>query len=102
MTQSAKLTEFYQSYAKWLDEGAPDHKPFSRRFGLCTSFDDFMRDSYGAIDQACIAELYEQFVAAGLSGNYPFDTHMAYGEARHLARQHRNPKRIQWVREHIA
>ena len=89
------LKEFYQAYAAWLDAGAPDNKPFSRAVGLCANLtrfadapDDLRREMIG------------QFKAAGLDSRYPFGSEVGYYIFYIFAKQHLNPKRIEWVREH--
>lgn len=101
MPQSEELTEFYRSYAIWLEEGAPQWEPFSRTEGLCWSVLYFATHC-GYRSEALLHELREQFEAAGLSQGYPFDEGgMAHSKARTNATMHTNPKRIQWVRERI-
>lgn len=95
--QSKELTYFYRQYKKWLDNGAPDKKPFHRSVGLCSSLIDVLTfEEIDLIDE----ELKDQFIFCGLSYVYPF------GEDNFDIRmgnntQHLDPKRIQWVEDHL-
>lgn len=106
MTQSKELTEFYQAYKKWLEEGAPAERPFFRYWGLCSNFTAWAHD-YGAMNRQTIftvgRELTQQFADAGLDIFMPFNAMKGgdnYTEEAASHQTHLNPKRIQWVKEH--
>lgn len=97
MPQSAELTAFYRAYAKWLDDGAPEDKPFARCFGLCSNTFRYSNEVGHRIEN----EMRIQFKNADLPVNYPFnDSSRYYDEEAAFNQMHLNPNRIQWVREH--
>ena len=99
MPQSKELTEFYQAYAKWLDEGAPIDGPFLRYEGLCGA-------THGTLNGIKIRrELRQQFAEAGfpMKGRHYFPFNNSTGEFLlevDERRSHLNPLRIKWVRDH--
>jgi len=93
MSQSKELTQFYQEYKAWLDTGAPQDKPFRRDRGLCNNMDLYMN-----FDTNVYIELSDQFSKAGLDNVFPFDECDAYMLDDNC---HLNPKRIQWVTDHV-
>ena len=88
------LKEFYQAYAAWLDAGAPDFLPFSRASGLCNNLHSFTK-SFNAY-----REMESQFDDAGLDPDYPFGGEDDYLGRSAERKQHLNPLRIQWVKDH--
>lgn len=101
--QSKELTEFYQAYATWLDDGAPEGQVFSRKDGLCDNLYEYctskgMRRLWAELD----AEMMEQFSAAGLHSIYPFNhgRSASYCSASNHDRHYLNPRRIAWVKAH--
>lgn len=89
------LKAFYQAYAAWLDAGAPHLEPFSRGVGLCNNLRHFTDDW-----KPLRTEMAAQFEAAGLDPKYPFGGEADYDERLIDERQHMNPERIEWVRNH--
>lgn len=85
------LKDFYQTYAAWLDAGAPDGKPFYRHLGLCAA-----ATNYGP---GIRWEVKKQFIAAGMDPLYPFGGEYAFETEYDNATAHLNPERIEWVRE---
>jgi hypothetical protein len=88
--QSKELTKFYDDYWQWLQDGAPEGEPFSRRCGLC-----FAARRYGN----CDLEMQKQFGKAGLSEWLPFGAG-AYWRARDASKMHLSRKRRAWVDAH--
>lgn len=85
------LEGFYREYAAWLYKGAPDFKPFDRRYGLCKAI-----TVYGLP-----AELIKkQLQAAGLSSIYPFGGGYTFERDYEGATAHLNAERREWVWEH--
>lgn len=96
--QSEGLTAFYQTYAKWLDDEAPNNQPFCRSFGLCSAIDIFITDLW---KQSQIKrEMFQQFEAAGLHANYPFGSAEYYRRMKE-GTVYLQPARVKWVREHL-
>lgn len=97
MEQSQELHNFYLAYKKWLDDGAPEGKPFSRTFGLCYSIIQYSRkDHLGSI---LTDEITKQFIDARLQNKYPFGK-MVYEQEHEYRTMHLNKKRIKWVNDH--
>lgn len=104
-TQSELLTQFYKDWLAWLDEGAnPKHKTFKRITGLCGALNSWCRKKnltmteYIWISQ----KMTQQFKDAGLNPYCPFDNGQgAYFDSAQYGTCHKNPKRIQWVRDHV-
>ena len=93
--QSEKLTQFYQAYAQWLDDGAPQDAPFTRTCGLCYN----LRKSSKSLK--LLKEMWEQFTSAGLHEDWPFhNSFIEYDQEGNADKCHLNPKRNAWVREH--
>lgn len=93
--QNKLLQAFYNTYAAWLDAGAPEGQPFYRHAGLCHNLGKFGgdRDAY--------VEMTRQFEAAGLDYKYPFDYNMEnYRSQSDDETMHLNPERIKWVKDH--
>lgn len=94
--QSELLTQFYQAYLAWVEDGAPIINPnFKRRYGLCANVCDWA--------PACnlVDEMTDQFEAAELNLLYPFNDYGAdYKQDSKSRTHHLNEKRIQWVRDH--
>jgi hypothetical protein len=101
MTQSKELTEFYNAYAKWLDDGAIEGKPFTRGYGLCTNLEDFYFDSERPYRNNICRELVTQFVTANLNSLCPFNLAGTYSYECSHDLIHLNHYRIQWVRDHL-
>jgi hypothetical protein len=96
MAQSQKLTDFYNAYNNWLNDGAPAHELFSRETGLCSCIIMWLP---GYLQ---IIEMRSQFAAASLSTCYPFNEEFDDYLADTNKGAHLNPKRIQWVKDHLS
>lgn len=98
MPQSKELTEFYQAYAKWLDEGAPNWEPFRRDCGLCLNLYKYTQEEelLNRLDK----ELWQQFEDAGLNVYLPFNIKTSYRDEKRTQTCFENPLRIKWVRDH--
>lgn len=104
-TQSELLTQFYKDWLAWLDAGAdPKDQTFKRYSGLCTAlyFWGIENKISGITQRKLDSEMLYQFEKAGLEMLYPFDEDSAAFNQAHLHETHHtNPKRIQWVRDHV-
>lgn len=97
-----QLAEFYEAYSDWIDAGAPESEPFSRRVGLCGSLCSYLASKgcrFPVRDMA-LQLMKSQFIKAGLSRDYPFNSadnsyclESINGEIR------TNKNRIQWVKK---
>lgn len=99
--QTDLLTQFYRAYAGWLDAGAPEGMGFSRYHGLCGALRQWGRHKveYPKLGK----ELQEQLEARHTSFLHPFhELSSQYNMEADRGACHLNPKRIQWVREHVA
>lgn len=70
-----QLAEFYEAYSDWIDDGAPEREPFSRRVGLCGSLCSYLTSKgcrFPVRDMA-LQLMKSQFIKAGLSRDYPFN-----------------------------
>lgn len=98
--QSKELTKFYQEYALWLDEGAPNRIPFWKIHGLCASLADM--DWPDEIYMRVKDEMKQQFFNARLSMVYPFNKgYEDFDNEAKFRTIHLNQKRIQWVLDHM-
>ena len=108
MQQSNLLTQFYQAYAAWLDDGALDNVVFSRAHGLCTNLMRWctVTDQEIRILRDLHRELGDQFFQARMSELVPFNKdivhyHIEQGDGGlRQAACHLNRKRIEWVMQH--
>jgi len=93
---SEHLKNFLSAYLEWVDAGAQDGKPFSRRVGLCSNFrcSAFCEFDIDEIKRVCMAD--------GLDENYPFGGEDQYGVEQSGYTMYLNPARIQWVRSKVA
>ena len=98
MKQSQKLTDFYNAYNNWINNGAKDCYEFDRRSGLCHSLDRFSKFSKDPN-----WEMKAQFAQARLNTVYPFDKdNFDFEHNSHHYVMHLNLKRIQWVKDHLS
>ncbi len=102
MSQSKKLTEFYNAYNNWLNAGAPNYEPFSRTAGLCYGIMTFS-DENCKVARILKSEMRKQFDAADLDNCTPFNNdENYYADESDDRSMHLNPKRIEWVRSHLS
>lgn len=96
-----KLAEFYEAYSDWIDAGAPESEPFSRRVGLCASLCLYLKGK-GCNPREREVALFlmkSQFTKAGLSRNYPFNNaDNSYYVEGIDGKIHANKNRIAWVK----
>lgn len=94
---SETLKAFYQAYLEWVESGAPDGLPFERHAGLCYNLRHCFIYPTG-LNEA-LREMEGQFIEAGLDESFPFGRDnfykRLYGDS-----QHKDRKRIAWVRKH--
>lgn len=104
-TQSELLTQFYKDWLAWVDAGASmKHQTFQRITGLCGALNFWcLKNKLTTTEYIEIGQvMYEQFKGAGLNAYCPFDNgHGAYFDSADQGTCHENPKRIQWVRDHV-
>lgn len=96
-----QLAEFYEEYSDWIDAGAPESEPFSRRVGLCGSLCSYLASKgcrFPVRDMA-LQLMKSQFIKAGLIRDYPFNNadNSYYVECVN-GTIHTNKNRIAWVK----
>lgn len=96
-----ELTDFYKAYSDWIDYGAPECEPFSRRIGLCGSLCSYLASKgckFPVRDMA-LQLMKSQFIKAGLSSDYPFNNaDNPYRLESINGTIHTNKNRIAWVK----
>lgn len=104
--QSADLSLFYNSYARWLDKGAPidSDNVFTRHNGLCFNLSlhcSAMYDVYSNMHEILATELEISLITELQDENFPFnDIHGSYIDEARTERCHLNKARIDWVKSH--
>ena len=97
-----KLADFYKAYSDWIDSGAPESEPFSRRVGLCGSLCLYLTSkscNFRVRDMA-LQLMKSQFIKAGLSRDYPFNNaENSYYLESINGTIHTNKNRIAWVKK---
>ena len=97
-----QLAEFYEAYSDWIDAGAPESEPFSRRVGLCGSLCLYLtgKGCICPVRDMALKLMKSQFIKAGLSRDYPFNNaeNSYYVECIN-ATIHTNKNRIAWVKK---
>ena len=95
---SPELLRFYSEWLNWVDNGAPNLKPFYRGDALCASlwYVPYTYESRRALKK----ELRAQFADAGLDESFPFGED-AWDEASLHRTMHADVNRIAWVRARI-
>lgn len=105
MKQSKILTQFYYAWLEWRDAGAEEHPVFDCNSGLCLQLIRYMRAVHPEINKRMYDEMHEidvQFFEANLCPVMPFnDAELTYLSECFAKTTHLNPKRIQWVRDHV-
>lgn len=97
-----QLAEFYEAYSDWIDAGAPESEPFSRRVGLCGSLCSHLASKGCRFPERDMALqlMKSQFIKAGLSRDYPFNNaDNPYCLESIDAAIHTNKNRIAWVKK---
>lgn len=96
-----QLAEFYEAYSDWIDDGAPEREPFSRRVGLCGSLCSYLTSKgckFPVRDMA-LQLMKSQFIKAGLSRDYPFNNvDNSYRMESINGTIHTNKNRVAWVK----
>nr|UWG25963.1 MAG: hypothetical protein [Bacteriophage sp.] len=96
-----QLAEFYEAYSDWIDAGAPESEPFSRRVGLCGSLCSYIasKGCRSQVRDMALQLMKSQFIKAGLSRDNPFNNadNSYYVECINWA-IHTNKNRIAWVK----
>ena len=96
-----QLAEFYEAYSDWIDAGAPESEPFSRRVGICGSLCLYLTNKGCRFPERDMAlqSMKSQFIKAGLNRDYPFNNaeNSYYVECVN-GTIHTNKNRIAWVK----
>ena len=96
-----QLAEFYEAYSDWIDAGAPEGEPFSRRVGLCGSLCLYLTSKcceFPVRDMA-LQLMKSQFIKAGLNRDYTFNNaEKSYYVECVNGTIHTNKNRITWVK----
>jgi hypothetical protein len=101
---SERLKQFLSAYLKWVESGAKEEEPFSRRRGLCSNFEDWLWERKETVGQVQFenSQLFDLFRSDGLDSVYPFGGAEAFYDAMDSETQHLNQARIDWVRSKVA
>lgn len=99
------LVLFYQAYFAWLNSGALKGYLFDYSGGLCwqlTVWCDNCRISKQERNQM-LDIMRNDFIRAGMHEDFPFNDglHFAFMRECEQRATHLNPKRIQWVKDHV-
>lgn len=96
-----QLSDFYEAYSDWIDTGALEGEPFSRRVGLCGSLCSYLA-SNGCklpVRDMALQLMKSQFIKAGLNRDYPFNNaEKSYYVECIVGTIHTNNERIAWVK----
>jgi len=91
---SPELRAFLADWLAWVERGAPEGKPYWRRYGLCTGLRENAPYS--------LAREMGDHLARDLGNRYfPFGND-EYLAAKSEATQHLDPNRLAWVRAKLA
>lgn len=96
-----QLAEFYKAYSDWIDAGAPESEPFSRRVGLCGSLCLYLTNKGCRSPERDMALqlMKSQFIKAELSRDYPFNNaDNSYCLESMNGLIHTNKSRVAWVK----
>ena len=101
---SPELQSFYNAYALWLNDGAPEihdkarvvTTTFARNVGLCTNFDRYIMDHGIRNGHLLGAEMFDQFERE----SYPFGGATLYNDEARRNVLHLNAERRAWVHKH--
>jgi hypothetical protein len=101
---SPELQAFYNAYATWLNNGAPEThnsmrmvtSTFTRNLGLCSNFDRYMMDHGIRSAEIHAAEMFEQLERE----SYPFGGPYIYNDEARTNVSHLNNDRRAWVHKH--
>ncbi|WP_244832349.1 hypothetical protein [Caballeronia sp. TF1N1] len=100
--QSELLTAFYQAYLWWLTLGANEDMGFSRYHGLCGALRQWANRNAQIEYRQLSDEMRMQFSWERLDFLHPFHpTTQDYNREVDRGEAHLNPKRIQWVKDHV-
>ena len=85
---SPELRVYLQSYYTWATTGAPDWEPYWRWMGLCHNAPIGVRAELTDLLRAEFGQRYA----------YPFGGESEYHRRGEAHSQHKNPKRLAWLR----
>jgi hypothetical protein len=98
MAQSKELTAFYRW---WLEESQKDDPIESvKRYGLCSNIYLYC-GNYNLNGYCLFCEMTNQFNKEGPCGLFPFNSDGSYAAEVFSDSCHLNPKRVQWVKDHL-
>lgn len=101
MSKEKTLKGYYQAYADWLDNGAPEFEPFNRGLGLCHNVDFYCGDEYLQFVGDLREEQDALFEDAELDEIYPFGGRETFYEEMETDTSYLNKERVAWVRSHL-
>ena len=89
------MLKFLKDYYAWLQAGAPDNEPFSRKVGLCSN----INEKYGFDAKLTLRRTLRDTMKDAV---YPFNKNgNEYNDEVENQTMHLNPKRIEWVKKMI-
>lgn len=90
-----QLRAFLADWLAWVERGAPEAEPYTRRRGLCSNAELFR-----GWDDAAAMALHWALVAdfGAYQGLFPFGGPYAYVLSSRACDQHLNKQRLAWVR----
>lgn len=105
---SPELQAFYNAYATWLNNGAPEThnkarivtSTFARNVGLCSNFERYMMDHGIRSAEIHATEMFEQFGGGLKRASYPFGGPKMYENEARTNVSHLNAERRAWVHKH--
>lgn len=100
---SEELKQFYKEIQEWIEAECPAHPVFRPYYGLCWNLRHWA-DKHGKTVNVDILvfELAEQFVAARLDKEYPFNhgLDLEYNCECSINAIFQNQLRLAWIKEH--
>lgn len=95
---SPELKKFLTNWLEWVDQGAPEGKPFNREDGLCAS--SAPNPGHMALYFELKNLLFADFKDS--DPGYPFGGAIRYWEDHDENTQHLNELRVEWVRRKLS
>lgn len=91
---SDELKKFLTDYLAWVDAGAPEDIPFTRRYGLCFHAEKRDYKLYNELSKILDKEFTNHSA-------YPFGGMSVYFASHERRAQHLNQKRIDWIKSKL-
>lgn len=92
---SPELLQFYKDWYRWATKWWVVSFNFTRTSGLCGNLQE-----WGHKDFTLRTQMLNQFRKANLNPAYPFGQ-TEHIKRRHSFSQHKDPKRLAWVKQRI-